>query len=133
MNWLKKLSGNSSPKANCSPVSSADQATSTSTEQAPLPPNKPAIFLSPACKSPFSKLGDLPLMPRDLEWPTRKDKPQSFLGPIDLSEITQARDLILPRLISGKLSVEELDILFPPNMKDSEPTESSDQFELDYA
>ena len=26
------------------------------------------------------------------------------------------RDLLLPRLISGKLSVEDLDIQFPPGM-----------------
>ena len=37
--------------------------------------------------------------------------------------LTQARDLLLPRLISGKLSVEDLDIRFPPSMlkKATEP------------
>ena len=30
--------------------------------------------------------------------------------------LTQTRDLLLPRLISGKLSVENLDIQFPPSM-----------------
>jgi type I restriction enzyme S subunit len=30
--------------------------------------------------------------------------------------LTKTRDLLLPRLISGKLSVEELDIQFPPSM-----------------
>jgi len=30
--------------------------------------------------------------------------------------LTQTRDLLLPRLISGKLSVEDLDIQFPPSM-----------------
>lgn len=30
--------------------------------------------------------------------------------------LTQTRDLLLPRLISGKLSVEDLDIKFPPSM-----------------
>jgi type I restriction enzyme S subunit len=30
--------------------------------------------------------------------------------------ITQTRDLLLPRLISGKLSVEDFDIQFPPSM-----------------
>ena len=32
--------------------------------------------------------------------------------------LTQTRDLLLPRLISGKLSVEDLDIQFPPSMQD---------------
>tara|TARA_R110002049_G_scaffold20717_2_gene75871 strand:- start:10050 stop:11363 length:1314 start_codon:yes stop_codon:yes gene_type:complete len=32
--------------------------------------------------------------------------------------LTQTRDLLLPRLISGKLSVEALDIQFPPSMKE---------------
>ncbi|MEI7880934.1 MAG: hypothetical protein WCI95_08680 [bacterium] len=30
--------------------------------------------------------------------------------------LTKTRDLLLPRLISGKLSVEDLDIQFPPGM-----------------
>jgi len=30
--------------------------------------------------------------------------------------LTQTRDMLLPRLISGKLSVENLDIRFPPSM-----------------
>jgi len=32
--------------------------------------------------------------------------------------LTKTRDLLLARLISGKLSVEDLDIQFPPSMKD---------------
>jgi len=32
--------------------------------------------------------------------------------------LTRTRDLLLPRLISGKLSVEDLDIQFPPSMRD---------------
>lgn len=32
--------------------------------------------------------------------------------------LTKTRDLLLPRLISGKLSVEDLDIQFPPSMRD---------------
>ena len=31
-------------------------------------------------------------------------------------QLTQTRDSLLPRLISGKLSVENLDIQFPPGM-----------------
>jgi len=30
----------------------------------------------------------------------------------------RTRDLLLPRLISGKLSVEDLDIQFPPSMRE---------------
>ena len=33
--------------------------------------------------------------------------------------LTRMRDLLLPRLISGKLSVEQLDIRFPPGMEES--------------
>lgn len=34
--------------------------------------------------------------------------------------LTKTRDLLLPRLISGKLSVEDLDIQFPPSMRDDQ-------------
>jgi len=33
------------------------------------------------------------------------------------NHLSQTRDLLLPRLISGKLSVEDLDIQFPPSMR----------------
>jgi type I restriction enzyme S subunit len=39
--------------------------------------------------------------------------------------LRKTRDLLLPRLISGKLSVENLDIQFPPGMAEelnAEPT-----------
>lgn len=32
--------------------------------------------------------------------------------------LTRTRDILLPRLISGKLSVENLDIRFPPSMEE---------------
>ena len=32
--------------------------------------------------------------------------------------LTKTRDLLLPRLISGKLSVADLDIQFPPSMRE---------------
>ena len=35
------------------------------------------------------------------------------------ANLTKTRDLLLPRLISGKLSVEDLDIQFPPSMEDA--------------
>lgn len=34
--------------------------------------------------------------------------------------LTRTRDLLLPRLISGKLSIEDLDIQFPPSMETKE-------------
>ncbi len=34
------------------------------------------------------------------------------------NNLTKTRDLLLPRLISGKLSVEDLDIQFPPSMQE---------------
>lgn len=48
---------------------------------------------------------------------------QSLFGSVakiaqQISVLTQTRDLLLPRLISGKLSVEDLDIQFPPSMRD---------------
>lgn len=36
-----------------------------------------------------------------------------------IENLTQTRDLLLPRLISGKLSVEDLDIQFPPSMREA--------------
>lgn len=35
-------------------------------------------------------------------------------------KLEQTRNLLLPRLISGKLSIEDLDIQFPPSMMESE-------------
>lgn len=46
--------------------------------------------------------------------------------------LTKTRDLLLPRLISGKLSVEGLDIQFPPSMQE-ELTESKLEPELAHA
>lgn len=44
----------------------------------------------------------------------------------EIEVLTKTRDLLLPHLISGKLSVEDLDIQFPPSMQEeateSEPT-----------
>jgi type I restriction enzyme, S subunit len=39
--------------------------------------------------------------------------------------LTKTRDALLPRLISGKLSVENLDIMFPPSMTKDTPNPSS--------
>lgn len=40
-----------------------------------------------------------------------------------LTNMARTRDLLLPRLISGKLSVEDLDIRFPPSMVEEEQSE----------
>ncbi len=42
-----------------------------------------------------------------------------------ITNLTQTRDLLLPRLISGKLSVEDLDIQFPPSMVETQPVAST--------
>ena len=43
--------------------------------------------------------------------------------------LTRTRDSLLPRLISGKLSIEDLDIHFPPSMQEQTTPE---QLELDF-
>ncbi|MCH6258984.1 DUF1963 domain-containing protein, partial [Puniceicoccaceae bacterium K14] len=96
MNWLKRLFRSDTQKTNSSLPPLTEQAISSNTEPVPALPIKPAIFLSAANKSPFSKLGRLPLMPLDLEWPTWNGKPQSFLAQLDLSEISQADSSFLP-------------------------------------
>jgi type I restriction enzyme S subunit len=40
--------------------------------------------------------------------------------------LSKTRDLLLPRLISGKLSVEDLDIQFPPGMTEEHQAEPAD-------
>jgi type I restriction enzyme S subunit len=56
----------------------------------------------------------------DLIAPTRR----KIWNLIDKSEILSlSRDLLLSRLITGKLSVEDLDIKFPPSMRSPEPVE----------
>lgn len=39
--------------------------------------------------------------------------------------LARTRDFLLPRLISGKLSVEDLDIQFPPGMREQAPAQMS--------
>ncbi len=48
---------------------------------------KPAIALSKSEDNRFSKIGGLPKMPHDIEWPTWKNAPLAFLCQLDLSEI----------------------------------------------
>ena len=47
---------------------------------------------------------------------------QIYLLINSLENLTKTRDLLLPRLISGKLSVENLDIQYPPSMLTEEET-----------
>lgn len=42
------------------------------------------------------------------------------------STLKKSRDLLLPRLISGKLDVEKLDITFPPGMRSPDPAEGKE-------
>jgi type I restriction enzyme, S subunit len=41
-------------------------------------------------------------------------------------KLQTARNLLLSRLITGKMSVEDLDIHFPPSMLDSEPVDDKE-------
>ena len=51
-----------------------------------------------------------------------------------IANLAQTRDLLLPRLISGKRSVEDLDIQFPPSMQDeAAPAAEAKQGELFHA
>ncbi len=51
-----------------------------------------------------------------------------------IEQLETTRDLLLPRLISGKLSVEDLDIQFPPSMQDeAAPAAEAKQGELFHA
>lgn len=40
---------------------------------------------------------------------------QKELLAVQMRHLTRTRDLLLPRLISGKLRVDDLDIQFPPS------------------
>jgi type I restriction enzyme S subunit len=66
---------------------------------------------------------DAPLQTRfdELVGPIHEQKEQH----VKMNEaLRQTRDLLLPRLISGKLSVEDLDIQFPPGMAVEKPAGS---------
>jgi type I restriction enzyme S subunit len=56
-----------------------------------------------------------------MDYQTRFEEVFSLIETLLLSnqKTTQTRDLLLPRLISGKLSVEDLDIQFPPSMQEA--------------
>ncbi len=43
-----------------------------------------------------------------------------------ITSLKQSRDLLLPRLISGKLDIEKLDIVFPPGMSNTDPIEGKE-------
>ncbi len=45
-----------------------------------------------------------------------------------ITRLKQSRDMLLPRLISGKLDVEKLDIAFPPGMSNTDPTEGKEAY-----
>lgn len=49
---------------------------------------------------------------------------QIYLLTRSLENLTKTRNLLLPRLISGKLSVENLDIQFPPSMQAKEESDT---------
>ena len=57
---------------------------------------KSAVHLRANESTGLSRLGGLPVMPAEIEWPQWKDKPQAFLAQLDLSEIHGALASFLP-------------------------------------
>jgi uncharacterized protein YwqG len=93
MNWLKRLfSGTSRPIEQ----TKEDEAAIAALRERVAAFRVPALHLRPAPVSDFSRLGGLPVMPPDLEWPTWKGKPQAFLAQIDLAEVQHAVPSFLP-------------------------------------
>jgi uncharacterized protein YwqG len=58
--------------------------------------HRPAVHMRPGTEDGFSRLGGLPMMPADMEWPEWKGKPQAFLAQLDLGEIHRALPSCLP-------------------------------------
>jgi uncharacterized protein YwqG len=57
---------------------------------------EPAIALSKSESKPSSKIGGLPNLPNDIDWPAWKEAPMSFLCQLDLSEIYKNNKTDLP-------------------------------------
>jgi type I restriction enzyme S subunit len=69
---------------------------------------------------------ELAAFPVLLPTPELVERFEAVVGPVDLQltalyrsneKLTQTRDALLPRLISGKLKVDHLDIRLPPSMR----------------
>lgn len=95
MNWIRKFLG----------IAPAPAATAK-TKPEPVTPEelrarfahlyRPAVLLGSAKAGGFSRLGGLPEMPANLEWPTWKGAPLAFLAQLDLAEINAAHPSFLP-------------------------------------
>ncbi|MFA6286060.1 MAG: YwqG family protein [Opitutaceae bacterium] len=97
MNWLKKIFDHGSAPAQPAPPSEPESVFSIPELRAKFGHlSRPAVHLRPARHSRFSKLGGLPLLPADAQWPVWNDKPQSFLAQLDLAEIHAALPSFLP-------------------------------------
>lgn len=57
---------------------------------------RPAVHLRATTTPGFSRLGGLPQLPANAEWPEWNGKPQAFLAQIDLAEIQAALPSFLP-------------------------------------
>lgn len=93
MNWIKHLFGSAQPAGG---AASSEKSTPASLRKRYGALYRPALHLRPTSAGGFSRLGGLPLMPADFEWPRWQEKPQSFLAQIDLAEVHQVMPSCLP-------------------------------------
>lgn len=101
MNWFLRLLGIGSGTSGSEKNSTDKNVAVTEAAMAELKARfeslyRPAIHLRPGASGGFSRLGGLPVMPADWEWPEWNSKPQSFLAQLDLSEIHQVMPSFLP-------------------------------------
>ena len=57
---------------------------------------QPSVLLVSGSSGGFSRLGGLPQLSPEIEWPEWNNKPQAFLAQIDLGELNQALPSFLP-------------------------------------
>ena len=92
--FLEKLSGQPAP-AQGAGEQAEDEAALANVRRRFAGHLRPAVHLRPG-DSGFSRLGGLPDMPENFEWPEWKGKPQAFLAQLDLSAIHAALPSFLP-------------------------------------
>ncbi len=100
MNWFKRFFGGGEASAGAAKPALAGKGGPKASVEAMRDRygnlHRPAVHLRPRSEGGFSRLGGLPMMPADMEWPEWKGKPQAFLAQLDLSEIHRALPSFLP-------------------------------------
>ena len=98
MNWIKRFFGASeSPEISSALPELPTEVTTPAALRARYGGlYRPAVHLRPCADESFSRLGGLPSMPTDFEWPIWNDRPQSFLAQIDLAEVHRSMPSCLP-------------------------------------